>query len=73
MNDLIRLIVSRSEYDMVDIKKQFQELYKTSLEEMIKAHCSGICKDVLVALVRGTNDDLLRKPSLLCTCTHKLQ
>ncbi|CAJ0593882.1 unnamed protein product [Cylicocyclus nassatus] len=53
INDLIRLIVSRSEYDMVDIRKQFQELYKTSLEEMIKAKCSGICKDVLVALVRA--------------------
>ncbi|KIH52646.1 Annexin [Ancylostoma duodenale] len=52
-NDLIRLVVSRCEYDMVDIRGQFQAMYKTSLENMIKGDCSGAYKDGLIALVNG--------------------
>ncbi|KAL6726704.1 hypothetical protein Aduo_008647 [Ancylostoma duodenale] len=52
-NDLIRLVVSRCENDMVDIRGQFQAMYKTSLENMIKGDCSGAYKDGLIALVNG--------------------
>lgn len=52
-NDLIRLVVSRAEYDMADIRNAFQQLYRTSLENMIKGDCSGSYKDGLIALVKG--------------------
>ncbi|KHJ95632.1 Annexin [Oesophagostomum dentatum] len=52
-DDLMRLIVSRSEYDMVDIRKQFQDMYKVSLEDMINAKYTGIYKEVLTTLVSG--------------------
>ncbi|RCN38787.1 Annexin [Ancylostoma caninum] len=51
--DLIRLVVTRSEVDMVDIRGQFEAMYDTSLENMIKGDCSGAYKDALIALVRG--------------------
>ncbi|EPB72124.1 Annexin [Ancylostoma ceylanicum] len=51
--DLIRLVVSRSEIDMVDIKRHFEGEYGTTLEEMIKGDCSGAYKDALIALVNG--------------------
>uniref|UniRef100_A0A0K0DP29 Annexin n=1 Tax=Angiostrongylus cantonensis TaxID=6313 RepID=A0A0K0DP29_ANGCA len=40
-HDLIRLVVTRCEYDMVDIRNQFQ------------GDCSGAYKDGLIALVNG--------------------
>ncbi|VDM45562.1 unnamed protein product [Toxocara canis] len=51
--DLIRIIVTRSEVDLADIRQQFQQLYKKSLESMIKGDCSGAYRDGLIALVRG--------------------
>ncbi|CAD6188413.1 unnamed protein product [Caenorhabditis auriculariae] len=54
-NDLIRLVVTRAEYDMVDIRSNFQTLFKTSLENMIKGDCSGAYKDGLIALVNGNS------------------
>ncbi|CAI5446737.1 unnamed protein product [Caenorhabditis angaria] len=51
--DLIRLVVTRAEYDMADIRNAFQALYRTSLENMIKGDCSGAYKDGLIALVNG--------------------
>lgn len=52
-NDLIRLVVTRSEVDLADVRQQFQQLYKKSLESMIKGDCSGAYKDGLIALVKG--------------------
>ncbi|EGT34773.1 CBN-NEX-2 protein [Caenorhabditis brenneri] len=52
-NDLIRLCVTRAEYDMADIRNMFQQLYRTSLENMIKGDCSGAYKEGLIALVNG--------------------
>ncbi|CAJ0590054.1 unnamed protein product [Cylicocyclus nassatus] len=53
--DLLRLIVSRSEFDMVDIRRQFSEMFHASLENMIKTNCSIIYRDTLIALVNGNN------------------
>ncbi|VDD90579.1 unnamed protein product [Enterobius vermicularis] len=51
--DLIRLVVTRSEVDLADIKREFQRLYKKSLVDMIKGDCSGAYKDGLIAIVNG--------------------
>lgn len=51
--DLIRLVVTRCEYDMVEIRSAFQAMYKQTLESMIKGDCSGSYKDGLIALVTG--------------------
>jgi annexin A7/11 len=51
--DLIRLVVTRSEVDMAEIRTEYQRLYKTSLEQAIAGDCSGSYKDGLIALVRG--------------------
>lgn len=51
--DLIRIIVSRSEVDLADIRQEFQRLYKKSLIDMIKGDCSGAYKDGLIAVVNG--------------------
>uniref|UniRef100_A0A2K6VL98 Annexin n=4 Tax=Onchocerca TaxID=6281 RepID=A0A2K6VL98_ONCVO len=52
-NDLIRLIVTRSEIDLADVRQEFERKYKKSLESFIKGDCSGAYKDGLIALVRG--------------------
>ncbi|VDN54426.1 unnamed protein product [Dracunculus medinensis] len=52
-NDLIRVIVSRAEVDLADIRQEFEHIYKKSLESFIKGDCSGAYKDGLIALVRG--------------------
>ncbi|CAB3401596.1 unnamed protein product [Caenorhabditis bovis] len=54
--DLIRLCVTRAEYDMADIRNAFSALYRTSLENMIKGDCSGAYKDGLIALVKGNRN-----------------
>lgn len=54
-SDLIRLVVSRSEIDMVDVRDQYQRLYNTPLEKAIASDCSGAYKDGLIQLVRGNN------------------
>lgn len=38
---LIRVVVSRCEKDMVQIKQEFQRLYKKSLESWIKVSCAN--------------------------------
>lgn len=51
--DLIRVIVTRSEVDLADVRQEFQRKYNKSLEALIKGDCSGAYKDGLIALVRG--------------------
>lgn len=49
--DLIRLIVTRSEIDLADIKEEFQKKYGKSLKSFIKGDTSGDYKHALYALI----------------------
>eukprot|EP00117_Sycon_ciliatum_P027748 scpid84390/ scgid22467/ Annexin A7; Annexin VII; Annexin-7; Synexin len=49
---LIRVIVSRSEIDLEDIKTEFQKAYGKSLASWIKDDCGGDFKRMLLAIVR---------------------
>lgn len=64
--DLIRVCVSRSEIDMVDVKREFQTLYGKTLMKMIKVTAvslicllshvvqgdtSGVYESLLLALI----------------------
>jgi len=53
---LIRIMVSRSEIDLNDIKVAFQALYGQSLEEFIHDDCSGDYKRLLIQVCRGNQD-----------------
>jgi annexin A7/11 len=48
---LIRLVTTRSEIDMVEIKAAFSRLFGKSLKEFIKDDCSGDFKHALYALI----------------------
>ncbi|CAO1417280.1 unnamed protein product [Diamesa hyperborea] len=48
---LIRLVITRCEHDMVDIKEAFQRLYGKSLKSFIKGDTSGDYKHALYALI----------------------
>lgn len=50
-HDLIRIVIVRSEIDMLDIKDEFQRKYGKSLESFIKGDCSGDYKRALLCLV----------------------
>jgi len=50
---LIRLIVSRSEIDLVQIKSAFKSKYKKSLESFIESDISGDYKKLMLTIVRG--------------------
>uniref|UniRef100_A0AAY5EQA3 Annexin n=1 Tax=Electrophorus electricus TaxID=8005 RepID=A0AAY5EQA3_ELEEL len=48
-NTLIRIMVSRSEIDMLDIRAEFRRMFATSLNKMIKGDSSGdYCKTLLL-------------------------
>jgi annexin A7/11 len=49
--DLIRLVVTRSEIDMGDIKREYAAKYGESLADAIKGDCSGDYKKCLLALI----------------------
>nr|CAH7739078.1 unnamed protein product [Callosobruchus chinensis] len=48
---LIRIVVSRSEIDLADIKQAFQDKYGKSLENWISGDTSGDYKRVLLAIL----------------------
>lgn len=48
---LIRLVVTRCEVDMGEIKEEFRRQYNESLEDFISGDCSGHYKKCLLALV----------------------
>eukprot|EP01147_Barroeca_monosierra_P000594 gene594-3908_t len=51
-DSLIRIVVSRSEVDMVEIKEAFFDKYHKSLAKMIKDDTSGHYRRLLIALVK---------------------
>ncbi|VDM50585.1 unnamed protein product [Toxocara canis] len=51
--DLIRLIISRSEIDLADIREEFDRMYKKSLIDWLKSECSGAYRDSLICIVNG--------------------
>ncbi|RZF42584.1 hypothetical protein LSTR_LSTR001379 [Laodelphax striatellus] len=52
-NTLIRIIVSRSEIDLGNIKQEYERLYDKTLESVVKSETSGDYKKALVALIGG--------------------
>ncbi|XP_076846858.1 annexin A5-like [Brachyhypopomus gauderio] len=50
---LIRIMVSRSEIDMLDIRSEFKKMFKTSLNSMIKVDSSGEERKALLLLCGG--------------------
>ncbi|XP_030744646.1 annexin A6 isoform X2 [Echinops telfairi] len=55
-NTLIRIMVSRSELDMLDIREIFRTKYEKSLYSMIKNDTSGDYKKTLLKLCGGDDD-----------------
>ncbi|KAM4039105.1 annexin A6 [Anomaloglossus baeobatrachus] len=55
-NTLIRIMVSRSEIDMMDIRESFRTQYEKSLYSMIKNDTSGDYKKALLNLCGGDDD-----------------
>ncbi|KAL4240205.1 hypothetical protein ACF0H5_000999 [Mactra antiquata] len=51
---LIRVIVTRAEVDMVQIKQEFQKMYGQSLEQFVRDDTSGDYRRALLALVKGS-------------------
>uniref|UniRef100_A0A1I7WXG3 Annexin n=1 Tax=Heterorhabditis bacteriophora TaxID=37862 RepID=A0A1I7WXG3_HETBA len=52
-NDLIRVLVSRSEVDLELIKEEFVAMYNKSLEDTVRGDTSGLYRDALLAIVVG--------------------
>ncbi|NXU56646.1 ANXA4 protein, partial [Turnix velox] len=52
-NTLIRVMVSRSEIDMLEIRREFLATYGKSLHSFIKGDCSGDYRKVLLRLCGG--------------------
>uniref|UniRef100_A0A8C9VKM7 Annexin n=1 Tax=Scleropages formosus TaxID=113540 RepID=A0A8C9VKM7_SCLFO len=50
---LVRIMVTRSEVDMLDIRAEFRKMFATSLYSMIKSETSGDCRKTLLLLCGG--------------------
>ncbi|KAJ6667847.1 hypothetical protein lerEdw1_016168 [Lerista edwardsae] len=55
-NTLIRIMVSRSEIDMLDVREIFRTKYEKSLHHMIESDTSGEYKKALLKLCGGDDD-----------------
>ncbi|XP_038652178.1 LOW QUALITY PROTEIN: annexin A6 [Scyliorhinus canicula] len=55
-NTLIRIMISRSEIDMFDIREEFRMKYEKSLHNMIRSDTSGDYKRALLRLCGGDDD-----------------
>ncbi|XP_067852095.1 annexin A6 [Heptranchias perlo] len=55
-NTLIRIMISRSEIDMLDIREEFRKKYEKSLHNMIRSDTSGDYKRALLRLCGGDDD-----------------
>ncbi|XP_053384290.1 annexin A4-like isoform X2 [Mercenaria mercenaria] len=51
---LIRVIVTRAEVDMVQIKQEFQKMYGQSLEQFVRGDTSGDYRRCLLSLIGGS-------------------
>ncbi|KAL7636901.1 UNVERIFIED_CONTAM: hypothetical protein RMT77_012659 [Armadillidium vulgare] len=61
---LIRIVVSRAEVDLEDIKQAFSDLYGKSLEKEVQKETSGDYKKILLSLLAGCNqEDYKQAPS----------
>ncbi|WAR20423.1 ANX13-like protein [Mya arenaria] len=50
-NMIVRLVVSRSEIDLEDIKARYMELYSQSLYDAVNSKCQGEYKNLLLAII----------------------
>uniref|UniRef100_A0A3P8Z1I9 Annexin n=1 Tax=Esox lucius TaxID=8010 RepID=A0A3P8Z1I9_ESOLU len=62
-NTLIRIMICRSEIDMLDIRECFRMGYEKSLYNMIKEDTSGDYKRTLLALCGGDDEPTIRPAS----------
>ncbi|CAB1337565.1 unnamed protein product, partial [Coregonus sp. 'balchen'] len=62
-NTLIRIMICRSEIDMLDIRECFRMRYEKSLYNMIKEDTSGDYKRTLLALCGGDDEPTIRPAS----------
>lgn len=52
-SELIRIVVSRSEVDLMDICEEFENMYGKTLYEVVEGECSGDYKQTLLSLIKG--------------------
>ncbi|KAL4236488.1 hypothetical protein ACF0H5_004874 [Mactra antiquata] len=52
-SELIRLIISRSEEDLLWVAEEYEKLYEVSLFDDVKSECSGYYKSLLLSLIVG--------------------
>ncbi|VDM96992.1 unnamed protein product [Thelazia callipaeda] len=57
--DLIRLVVSRSEIDLASISEVYANSYKKQLVDEISAACEGSYRDCLIAIVNGNMQQII--------------
>lgn len=62
---LSRVIVSRADVDMEEIKKAYQEQYNAKLEDMIVKSTHGNYREALLSLVKNW-DHLYMLSSIIC-------
>ncbi|VDN32355.1 unnamed protein product [Gongylonema pulchrum] len=54
-HDLIRLLVTRSEVDLLSIRETYFSNFRKTLVEEVAAECKGPYRDCLIAIIRGNS------------------